>query len=116
MPDLNAWGVIACLAERPAEGRRLFLVLTAGGATYDSIPDMGAGTIRKPFDVELVGDTVSACLTAIGERERGQHDPKPEGRPPGPPRQRKLSRSPREPSIRTVLGSSTSPTRHQGHR
>lgn len=95
MPHMNGWEVIACLAERPPEGRPLILVLTAGEASYDSIPDMVAGTIRKPFDVELVGDTVSACLTAIGEREKGRHSPKPEGPrpPPGPPRQGKLRRA-----------------------
>lgn len=84
MPRMNGWEVIDCLAERPPEGRPLIIVLTAGGASYHFTPDMVAGTIRKPFDVELVVDTVSGCLAAIGERERRRHGPAPEGRsPPG---------------------------------
>ena len=70
MPHMNGWEVIACLAERPPEGRPLILVLTAGEASYDSIPDMVAGTIRKPFDVELLVDMVTAGVATIGDRDQ----------------------------------------------
>jgi hypothetical protein len=39
-------------------------VLTAGTSIRDLDPEVVAGSIRKPFDMEVLTDMVTACVTA----------------------------------------------------
>lgn len=61
MPVKNGWEVLDWLATQPKNERPLAIVLTAGTASRSMSPDVVAGTIRKPFDVELLLDIVVAC-------------------------------------------------------
>ena len=61
MPVKSGWDVLDWMATQPKSGRPLAIVLTAGLASRAMSPDVVAGTIRKPFDVELLLDIVSAC-------------------------------------------------------
>jgi len=61
MPVKNGWEVLDWMATQPKNDRPLAIVLTAGMAPGAMNPDVVAGTIRKPFDVELLLDIVVAC-------------------------------------------------------
>src|SRR5438045_7011256 len=63
MPHLNGYQVLEVFSARERENRPLILVLTAGAEPRDLSADLVAGTIRKPFDVEMIVDTISAALT-----------------------------------------------------
>jgi DNA-binding response OmpR family regulator len=65
MPQLNGYQVLEAFSERQRDDRPLILVLTAGAEPRDLSADLVAGTIRKPFDVEMIVDTISAALTTI---------------------------------------------------
>lgn len=83
MPRMSGWEVLDELAERPAHLRPLVIVLTAGLEPRSFPPDIVAGTIHKPFDVELIVNTVAACISTLEKREQLEECPDPESRGPG---------------------------------
>ena len=62
MPLMNGYEFLDQLALRAPAERPVVVVLTAGGATNNLNSELVAGSLRKPFDIELLVDTVSACL------------------------------------------------------
>lgn len=62
MPLLSGYQVLEHLAEESASSRPMVLVLTAGLEPRSFDSTFVIGTIHKPFDVELLVDTVTACL------------------------------------------------------
>ncbi len=68
MPVLNGWQVLEKLAEREASNRPVVIVLTAGSELRDLKADLVSGSVRKPFDVELLLDSVAACIATLGTR------------------------------------------------
>jgi len=70
MPQLNGYEVLNTFASRPREERPLILVLTAGAEPRNLSADLVAGTIRKPFDVEMIVDTISAALTTLSGHDQ----------------------------------------------
>ena len=71
MPVKNGWEVLDWMAGCPKADRPLAIVLTAGLGTREMNPDVVAGTVRKPFDVELLLDMVVACASVhdLAQRE-----------------------------------------------
>jgi DNA-binding response OmpR family regulator len=67
MPVMSGYEFLADLERRQNEQRPLVIVLTAGAPPRDLNPDVVAGTIRKPFDIEMLVDTVAACLSSLHE-------------------------------------------------
>jgi two-component system OmpR family response regulator len=65
MPRMSGYEFLERVEEWPAEQRPLVLVLTAGSEPRDLNPDIVAGTIHKPFDVELLVDTIEACIRTL---------------------------------------------------
>jgi len=63
MPLKNGWDVLEWMAGCPKNDRPLAIVLTAGTTVRELSPDVVAGTVRKPFDVELLLDMVTACAS-----------------------------------------------------
>jgi two-component system nitrogen regulation response regulator GlnG len=63
MPLKNGWDVLEWMASCPKTERPLAIVLTAGTTVRELSPDVVAGTVRKPFDVELLLDMVTACAS-----------------------------------------------------
>lgn len=63
MPFMNGWEVLDWIGEQPKGDRPLAIVLTAGMLIREMSPEVVAGTVRKPFDVELLYDMISACAT-----------------------------------------------------
>ena len=64
MPRMSGYEFLEHIKLRAAADRPLIFLLTASPSPRDYDPDLVAGTIRKPFDVELLTKIVSACLTA----------------------------------------------------
>jgi len=87
MPSLNGWEVLSRLEQLAPEVRPLVLVLTAGNEPRDLNPDIVAGTVRKPFDVQMLLETVIACMGMLqAARPSGSH-PAPNSlhsKPPSP--------------------------------
>lgn len=71
MPVKNGWEVLDWMGTVPKSERPLAIVLTAGTTVREMSSDVVAGTVRKPFDVELLIDMVLACASVrdIVQRE-----------------------------------------------
>lgn len=78
MPVVNGWEVLDRLADHDRSSRPIVIVLTAGTELRDLKADLVAGSVRKPFDVELLLDSVVACIAAITPREQLRDCPPPE--------------------------------------
>lgn len=65
MPRMNGFELLEKLADLPATRRPLVLVLTAGGTPKPFDGDFVTGLIQKPFDIELLLDTVTGCLASV---------------------------------------------------
>jgi DNA-binding response OmpR family regulator len=72
MPVMSGYEFLAELEKRTLSHRPLIIVLTAGAAPRNLPSDMVAGTVRKPFDIELLLDTVVACLST--QQDAPQND------------------------------------------
>ena len=70
MPVLSGWEVLERMATHDPASRPVIIVLTAGNEPRDLNADLVAGTLRKPFDVELLLDGVTACLAALAPPEQ----------------------------------------------
>ena len=78
MPVMNGWQVLDQVANHEASTRPVIIVLTAGSEPRDLNPDLVAGTVKKPFDVELLLDSVTACLATLSERPQLSDCPTPD--------------------------------------
>jgi DNA-binding response OmpR family regulator len=78
MPMKSGWDVLDELKKLPADARPVVIVLTAGNEPRDLDPHLVAGSIRKPFDVELLMATVTACMNALHERPQLPDCPPPD--------------------------------------
>jgi DNA-binding response OmpR family regulator len=65
MPVKSGYDVLDELKQTEAARRPIVFVLTAGSSTRDLDPEIVAGSIRKPFDVEVLLDMVIACVTVL---------------------------------------------------
>ena len=68
MPVKSGYDVLDELKTIEQGSRPIVFVLTAGTHTRDLDPDLVAGSIRKPFDVEILLDMVSACVSVLAPR------------------------------------------------
>lgn len=62
MPLMSGYQVLEHLADESAATRPLVIVLTAGLEPRSFDTTFVVGTIHKPFDVEILVDTVMGCL------------------------------------------------------
>ena len=70
MPVVSGWEVLAKLESSMPSNRPVIIVLTAGTEPRDLSAQLVSGTIRKPFDVELLLDSVTACVAAVSAPEQ----------------------------------------------
>lgn len=75
MPGLSGYDVLERIEQMPAEERPFVIVLTAGHEPRHLNPEIVAGTVRKPFDIELLLDTVLACMTTLRALEQREGCP-----------------------------------------
>ena len=67
MPVMDGYKFLDHLREMELPHAPLVLVLTAGAAPRNLDPKIVAGALRKPFDIELLVETVVACLSTQGD-------------------------------------------------
>ena len=65
MPVVHGWEVLEQLANLDPAVRPTVIVLTAGNEPRDFSGDFVVGSVRKPFDVQLLQDIVIGCLSAV---------------------------------------------------
>ena len=70
MPVTSGWEVLEKLAKFEAAHRPLVIVLTAGSESRDFSPELVIGSIRKPFDVELLNDMVAGCIATVTHKQQ----------------------------------------------
>jgi CheY-like chemotaxis protein len=75
MPRMNGYEVLDHVGAMPLATRPLVLVLTAGLGLRAFDSAYVVGTIQKPFDIELLMDTVTGCLAAAAERPQRESCP-----------------------------------------
>ncbi len=68
MPRMSGYEFLKAIEALEPESRPMVLVLTAGNLPHPLNPDVVAGSMRKPFDIGMLVDTVSACVTTSEER------------------------------------------------
>lgn len=78
MPVMTGEEFIEALATHDNPHRPVVIVLTAGAPTRKLNPEIVAGSIKKPFDVELLVDTVAACIRTSNEIVQPAECPEPE--------------------------------------
>jgi two-component system phosphate regulon response regulator PhoB len=79
MPTMSGYEFLETIErEWTMQERPLVIVLTAGNEPRNLNPKFVAGSIRKPFDVEMLLDTVSACLHARGPQPQPESCPEAE--------------------------------------
>ena len=86
MPRVSGWQVLEEIAKYDPAHRPIVIVLTAGTEPRDIDPNLVAGSIKKPFDVELLLDMITASLSYAGDRDQlpGCPTPESDGRPTKP--------------------------------
>lgn len=70
MPRMNGYEVLDHLATMADATRPLVLVLTAGLQPKKFDTSYVVGMMQKPFDIELLLDTVAGCLAAVAEHRQ----------------------------------------------
>ena len=75
MPVVSGYEVLDHLVAKPEPQRPFVIVLTAGMEPHGLDPSLVAGTIRKPFDVELLVDTITACVASATAPDQEQECP-----------------------------------------
>jgi CheY-like chemotaxis protein len=70
MPRMSGYEFLEQIEQWPDDQRPLVIVLTAGPEPRDLNPKVVAGSIRKPFDLELLVDTIAACTRTLGQFEQ----------------------------------------------
>lgn len=71
MPTMNGWDVLDHLATEPPQRRPVVIVLTAGSEPRAFKPDLVAGMVRKPFDIDMLVDAVAGCIHSLEAVEQG---------------------------------------------
>lgn len=75
MPRMSGYEFLNRVEEWPRPDRPLVIVLTAGSEPRNLNANIVVGTIRKPFDIELLVDTISACIRTLNEIDQQDNCP-----------------------------------------
>ena len=79
MPRMSGYEFLERIEEWPAFERPLVVVLTAGMEPRNLNPKIVAGTIRKPFDIELLVDMIEACIRTLDGYVQRENCPPSDG-------------------------------------
>lgn len=75
MPTMSGWEVLQQLERHPPPIMPIVIVLTAGNEPHNLNPSIIAASVRKPFDIEVLTETIMVSLAAIAEQEQREHCP-----------------------------------------
>ncbi|HUJ13839.1 MAG TPA: response regulator [Thermoanaerobaculia bacterium] len=81
MPVMNGWEVLASIVQIDAAYRPLVILMTAGNEPRDFDPGIVIGSVRKPFDVQLMYDTIAGCISVLAPRPQLPGCPPPQSTP-----------------------------------
>jgi DNA-binding response OmpR family regulator len=70
MPHQSGWDVLGEIARWPLDQRPIIIVLTAGSEPRALDSTLVAATVRKPFDVQILVETVMACVQRTPAQEQ----------------------------------------------
>jgi CheY-like chemotaxis protein len=68
MPRMSGHELLEQLGGMPEGQRPMVVVLTAGGTPRGFDTRLVVGLVQKPFDIDLLLDTVTGCLAAIEDK------------------------------------------------
>ncbi|MFP5247985.1 MAG: response regulator [Thermoanaerobaculia bacterium] len=77
MPRMSGYDVLEQLGRISPGMRPLVLVLTAGPEPKRFDTSFVVGSMQKPFDIELLIDTIAGCLLAAESVPQQEHCPEP---------------------------------------
>jgi DNA-binding response OmpR family regulator len=75
MPRMSGYEVLEEMERRTPDERPIIIVLTAGTEPRHLGSDLVTATLRKPFDIEVLADTISACLSTLDPRPQEPNCP-----------------------------------------
>jgi CheY-like chemotaxis protein len=75
MPKMSGYEFLAHLEHEWRGERPIVVVLTAGTEPRNLNPEYVAGSVRKPFDIELLLDTLNGCLSTVTARPQLENCP-----------------------------------------
>ena len=78
MPRMSGYEYLEEVETWPEAQWPLVIVLTAGTEPRDLNPKIVAGSIRKPFDIQLLVDTIVACIRTSDEFSQRDGCPPPD--------------------------------------
>lgn len=78
MPRMSGYEFLQQVEVWPEAIRPVVIVLTAGNEPRNLNPNIVAGSIRKPFDIELLVDTISACIRTLNPFTQNEQCPAPD--------------------------------------
>lgn len=78
MPRMSGYEFLQQVKVWPEAVRPVVIVLTAGNEPRNLNPNVVAGSIRKPFDIELLVDTISACIRTLNPFTQNEQCPAPD--------------------------------------
>ena len=84
MPHVNGYEVLDEMAKSPRGQRPVVIVFSAGGELATLPPEIVCGIVKKPFDLALLNDTISACVNIIATRAQRDGCPPAESDCPFP--------------------------------
>jgi len=82
MPRMSGYQLLEQVESWPASQRPCIIVLTAGNEPRNINPDLVAGTVSKPFDIELLIDMIAAYILAATETDQTDSCPAAESEHP----------------------------------
>ena len=75
MPKKSGYEVLSFLEASNDPQHPLVIVLTAGHEPRELNPRLVAGTLRKPFEIEMLIDTIRGCLETLSDAEQKRDCP-----------------------------------------
>jgi two-component system nitrogen regulation response regulator GlnG len=78
MPRMSGLDFLQHAESWPEDQRPLILVVTAGLLPRHLNPRVVAGTLRKPFDIEMLVETITACMRTYRELQQRDTCPPPQ--------------------------------------
>ena len=84
MPRMSGYQVLHEIETWRVEDRPFIIVLTAGNEPRNVSADLVGGTVRKPFDIEMLVEMMTACLSTKEMAEQLAECPPAESEQPPP--------------------------------
>jgi CheY-like chemotaxis protein len=75
MPVMSGYEFLEWLRRDGRAERPLVIVLTAGTSLHRLDPSLVTGPVRKPFDIDMLADTVTIWINTVADRNQLENCP-----------------------------------------